>query len=290
MPGEADLRARFVSLLKKSLLNDLHVENDAVLLAMLEASVTGAPIDLNRLVKLRRSGSFETIERAKAEGDVIVFSRPQADRTWQPVDLRELNHLWHVMMGRKRLDNLERCIESVLADGIPGDLIETGVWRGGGTIFMRGMLAAHGVTDRAVWVADSFAGFPPPSLPEDAGTDFSVARRDEAVSLDEVQALFERYGLLDAQVHFLKGWFRDTLPSAPIERLAVLRLDGDLYESTMDALNPLYDKISPGGYVIVDDYFSCPPCAHAVRDFRRQRGVTDEMLVIDGHSLYWRKS
>jgi len=290
MPGEAELRARFVSLLKKSLLNDLHVENDAVLLAMLEASVTGVPNDLNRLVKLRRSGSFETIERAKAEGDVIVFSRPQADRTWQTVDLRELNHLWHVMMGRKRLDNLERCIESVLAEGIPGDLIETGVWRGGGTIFMRGMLAAHGVTDRAVWVADSFAGFPPPSLPQDAGIDFSVARRDEAVSLEEVQALFERYGLLDAQVHFLKGWFRDTLPSAPIERLAVLRLDGDLYESTMDALNPLYDKISPGGYVIVDDYFSCPPCAHAVRDFRRQRGVTDEMLVIDGHSLYWRKS
>jgi len=92
-----------------------------------------------------------------------------------------------------------------------------------------------------------------------------------AVPLEEVQALFRRYDLLDAQVRFLKGWFKDTLAGAPIERLALLRLDGDLYESTMDALVPLYDKVSPGGFVIVDDYYSCAPCGRDRRVSRRSQ-------------------
>lgn len=79
-------------------------------------------------------------------------------------------------------------------------------------------------------------------------------------SLEEVQENFRRYNLLDDQVQFLKGWFCDTLPTAPIEKLAVLRLDGDLYESIMDGLNALYDKVSPGGFIIVDDYGDFEPC------------------------------
>ena len=66
----------------------------------------------------------------------------------------------HTMIGLKRLANVRECVERVLADNVPGDLIETGVWRGGTTIFMRAILKVHGVTDRLVWVADSFAGLP----------------------------------------------------------------------------------------------------------------------------------
>ena len=132
---------------------------------------------------------------------------------------------------------------------------------------------------------------PPPTWPEDAGFDIS---RDVlpvlAVPLEDVQQLFRRYGLLDDQVQFLKGWFKDSLPGAPIGKLSILRLDGDLYESTMTALAPLYDKVSRGGFVIVDDYGSCPPCKRAVDDFRAQRGITDALQVIDGQSVYWRKS
>ena len=135
-----------------------------------------------------------------------------------------------------------------LTDGVPGDLIETGVWRGGATILMRAILKARGVTDRVVWVADSFAGLPAPNAaryPLDAG--INLHRFPQlAVTLERVQDNFRRYGLLDDQVRFLKGWFRDTLPAAPIERLAVLRLDGDLYESTIQALESLYDKLSAG--------------------------------------------
>lgn len=110
------------------------------------------------------------------------------------------------------------------------------------------------------------------------------------MSQEEVRKNFERYGLLDGQVRFLKGWFRDTLPAAPIARLAVLRLDGDHYESTMDALNSLYPKLSPGGYVIVDDYHMMEGCDRAIMDFRRERAISDEIHVISGGGAYWRRS
>src|SRR5438094_5245383 len=131
----------------------------------------------------------------------------------------------HTMIGLKRLANVRACVESVLADGVPGDLIETGAWRGGATIFMRAILKAHGVTDRVVWVADSFAGLPPPDAdryPPDAGGHLHEFPQ-LAVTQAQVQENFRRYGLLDDQVRFLAGWFRDTLPAAPIERLAILR-------------------------------------------------------------------
>lgn len=198
----------------------------------------------------------------------------------------------HTMIGIKRLDNLQCCVEDVLKRNVPGDFIETGVWKGGATIFMRAILKAYGVTDRLVWVADSFAGLPLPSpdaYPQDAGSDLYSFRQLQ-VSLPDVQANFAAYGLLDEQVRFLKGWFRDTLPIAPIEHLAVLRLDGDMYESTMDALTSLYGKVSIGGYIIVDDYLSIPACEQAVRDFRAERGITDNIREIDWTGVYWQRS
>ena len=150
------------------------------------------------------------------------------------------------------------------------------------------MLAVHGVTDRTVWVADSFQGFPKPdiaSYPNDDGLDLS--REDFlAVPLEQVQANFRRYELLDDQVRFLKGWFKDTLPTAPIEQLALVRLDGDLYESTIQALDALYPKLSVGGYVIIDDYF-VEQCKQAVSDFRDAHTIRDEIREIDWSGAYW---
>ncbi len=216
----------------------------------------------------------------------------------EPVDWleRELGHdplpTAHTMIGMARLDNLQVCIEAVLADGTAGDLIETGVWRGGATIFMRGVLKAHGVTGRAVWVADSFQGLPPPDdeeFPQDAG-DIHHTIEELAVSLKEVTSNFERYGLLDEQVRFLPGWFRDTLPDAPIEQLAVVRLDGDMYGSTMTALRCLYPKLSIGGFLIVDDYgIHSPGCRRAVNDFRAEHGIREELRWIDWSGVFWQR-
>ncbi len=196
------------------------------------------------------------------------------------------------MVGRLRLQQVRSCVESVLADDIPGDLVETGVWRGGVTILMRGILEAWADTERAVWVADSFLGLPAPdveSYPADAGHDLSNIET-LAVSADQVRSAFDRYGLLDDRVRFLEGWFSDTLPAATMERIAVLRLDGDLYESTIDALDALYPKVSVGGYVIVDDYGSWEPCRRAVDDYRRAHGITDELTSVDWTGVHWRRS
>jgi O-methyltransferase len=112
-----------------------------------------------------------------------------------------------------------------------------------------------------------------------------------AVSLEEVKRNFEAYGMLDDQVRFLKGWFKDTLPSAPIQAIAVLRLDGDYYESTRDALTSLYDKVSPGGYIIVDDYGedSWTYCRKAVDEFRLAREITEKMIRVDKPCSFWQK-
>jgi hypothetical protein len=196
------------------------------------------------------------------------------------------------MIGLRRLNNLQLCITEAVRRGVPGDLIETGVWRGGATIFMRAVLKALGDEERIVWVADSFAGMPvanPESYPYDREMAYQRGLTQLIVSLEEVQANFARYGLLDDRVQFLKGWFKDTLPEAPIERLAVMRLDGDLYESTIDALRNLYPKLSVGGYVIVDDYKLFTACQAAVDDFRRDHGINDTIHDIDWSGVYWRR-
>jgi hypothetical protein len=242
---------------------------------------------------LKRTLAGLTYEDA---ADIPTTKGAQTERVEYDASRRAVGADWPsvapTMIGIRRLDNIRHCIERVLEDDVPGDLIETGVWRGGAVIFMRGVLKAHRVTDRTVWVADSFEGLPAPNpekYPQDASLRGIETFRELAVSLDQVKANFERYQLLDDQVRFLKGWFKDTLPGAPIERLAVLRLDGDLYESTMDALSSLYGKLSVGGYVIVDDY-CIPACRQAIHDFRTQHNINDEIKTIDGDGVYWRRS
>jgi O-methyltransferase len=193
------------------------------------------------------------------------------------------------MIGLRRLDNIQACLTDVLAQDVPGDLIETGVWRGGATIFMRGILKAYGDGERVVWVA---RGLPHPGTsrrPEDEGDSF-WRNPHLAVSVDEVRENFLRYDLLDKRVRFLQGWFEETLPTAPIEGLALLRLDGDMYSSTMVALESLYPKVSVGGYVLVDDYGGgAPGCAQAVNEFRAREGISEPLVSVDWNGAYWQR-
>jgi O-methyltransferase len=194
------------------------------------------------------------------------------------------------MIGLRRLDNLEQCVRDVIEKQVPGDLIETGVWRGGACIFMRAMLKAFGEQQRTVWVADSFRGLPKPEADRTDDVEDALWTYDFlAIPLERVQANFKRYDLLDDQVRFLPGWFQDTLPTAPVEQISVLRLDGDMYDSTMVALRSLYPKLSPGGYVIVDDYHAVRACKEAVDDYRTEHGITAELHQVDWTCRYWRK-
>jgi O-methyltransferase len=218
---------------------------------------------------------------------------PGAVGTFDP-QLRMIGFDWPsrapTMIGTARLRNIRTLTERILEDAIEGDFLEAGVWRGGACIYMRGLFAAYGISDRKVFAADSFAGLPPPEselYPADAGDQHHL-QPELAASLDEVKANFARFGLLDEQVIFLPGWFKDTLPTAPVERLALLRLDGDMYGSTMETLTALYSKVSPGGYIIIDDYI-LGPCRQAVEDFRRDHGCSESLQDIDGAGVFWQK-
>lgn len=230
------------------------------------------------------------IQRLLARNKLVVARQVHVDP-----EAREAGRVWppdaETMVGRARIDNIQHCVSTVIEDGVPGDLIETGVWRGGSCIFMRAILAAYGDTERTVWVADSFQGLPKPNaeqFPDDAG-DKLWSFKQLAIPLPEVQANFARYGLLDQQVKFIVGFFSDTLPTAPVERLAVLRLDGDMYESTIVALEHLYPKLQPGGFCIVDDYGAVAACKRAVHDYREQHGIDEPIETIDWTGVFWRK-
>jgi hypothetical protein len=253
-------------------------------------------VTLARPLTARGTGNEDYLDLMKRILTNTIYQDPPVSRAGATFDSeqRATGQDWptvaHTMVGRARLDNVQACAATAIGEGIPGDLVETGVWRGGTAIFMRAILRAYGVTDRLVWACDSFEGMPvsgPGSHPTDQQTRLHLANAVLAVPLAQVQANFDVYGLLDDQVRFLKGWFRDTLPSAPIERIAVLRLDGDLYESTTDALGSLYPKVSAGGFVIIDDY-QIPACRAAVHDYRDAHGITAPLTRIDQWAVFWR--
>jgi len=240
-----------------------------------------------------RNRYLNLLERALVGSLYRDGSNDPSGQSAHDPNARELGRDWpalaHSMIGATRMRNLRQLCETILLDGIPGDMMETGVWRGGACILMKGILDAFGDTDRRVFLADSFKGLPPPdteNYPADAGHDFTGFRQ-LAVSREEVEENFRRYGLLDDRVIFLEGWFKDTLPQAPIDRLSILRLDGDLYESTMQALDALYRKMTPGGFVIVDDY-QITACAEAIEHFRKKYGITAPLIPIDGWAVWWR--
>jgi hypothetical protein len=184
------------------------------------------------------------------------------------------------MVGLDRLDDLQRCVETVVADGIDGDLIEAGSWRGGASILMRATLDTLG-EGRTVWVADSFAGFPADSSLE--SYDFLAA------PLEEVQASFERLGCAEG-VRFVPGFFEATLPPLAGERWSLVRLDADTYEPTKVALQSLYPGLAVGGYLVLDDYGSFPECRRAVDEFREAHGITEPIERIDPTGVRWRRT
>jgi O-methyltransferase len=270
----------YLDLLKKSLTASLYDESAWQVVDGPMTNVKGLVASLKR----------QFVSALKRRGLLIVRAKQYR------AELREQGLDWPLfgltMVGLRRLNNVQFCIEDVLAKGVPGDFVETGVWRGGSSILAKAVLRHHGANDRVVWCCDSFEGMPTAKekdLSLQSNSDFSD--RDYLVATQEqVANNFRKFDLLDDNVKFLKGWFCDTLPSAPIKQISILRMDGDLYESTMDALANLYAKVSIGGYLIVDDYKSWNGCRTAIDEFRKQRGIEDVIEDIDAHAVYWRRT
>lgn len=180
----------------------------------------------------------------------------------------------HGMTATVQLNALQSMMYDVIMNNVPGDFIEAGVYKGGAAMFMRAFLKSNNITDRTVWAADSFEGIPVSKKFSDIGDPVDEWTDRWVAPYDEVINNFRRYDLLDDQVKFLRGYFEDTLPDAPIGKLALARLDGDSYESTMDALEGIYPRMSEGGYVIVQDWH-LEFCRKAAIEFRKAHGIVD---------------
>lgn len=274
------LRRRYLDLLKRALVNLIYPEHE-LRMELLERTGPpgGAVEDQRRLRDLRYTEpqAFAELVAAKREG-----------RVWR----HRIGRDSHTVVGLGRLANLERCAAHVFSHGVPGDFLEAGVCRGGASIFLRALQVAYGHPDRRTWVADSFTGVPPPTSAVDIehGLDLSEPQRPWlAARQEEVRDNFRTYGLLTDEVRFLPGWFAETLPSAPIERLALLRIDADLYSSTREVLDTLYGRLSAGGFVVVDDYWVLSPCRRAVDEFLAERGDGARLRRADWNAAYWQK-
>lgn len=281
--GDNTMAQRYLDLLKGCLTRDLFPDDEVLdVLHWQPSEVLGPPNDVWDVL---HANGWRLVRRMSAD------DRSTIGQDWIPGSAE-------TMVSRARLDNVEALVRRVVAEGVRGDLVETGVWRGGTVILMKAVLATLGVTDRTVWVCDSFQGLPEPDpdrYPADASMQVSnpdakaILDLGLAVSVEQVKANFARYGLLDDQVRFVEGWFSESLPTAPIGDVAVLRLDGDLYESTMDALVNLEPRVSPGGFVIIDDYGCIPACQEAVHDYRKKHSIEAEIHPVDWTGAYWRK-
>lgn len=225
---------------------------------------------------------------------ISLIKKVLTDQIYENVEARSDGRDWpergFTMIGEKRLNNIQNCVQEVLKNNIDGDFLEAGVWKGGATIFMRALLEAEGIKNRKIWVADSFKGLPAPNplYPADC-MDIHYQFSDLAVSVEQVKDNFNKFNLLDDQVKFIEGWFHETLFSAPVEKLSILRLDGDMYESTLTSLNALYDKVQEGGFIIIDDYGYIKSCKQAVHDFFVTRSINPVLTEIDWTGVFWKK-
>ncbi len=246
-----------------------------------------AYLELLKLSLVDLAGTSTTSVWQDKQGSVM-----SRDLTEQEIQIRAVGVDWPrqglTMVGLHRLDDLQRCVETLVRDGVEGDLIEAGTWRGGASILMRATLNSLGDRDRTLWVADSFDGFP---IPDDSHPDTEelVALGFLAVPMEQVKANFARLGL-DEGLKFVPGLFQDTMPKLTGNRWALARLDGDSYEATWVTLEALYPDLQVGGYLVVDDYGAMPECKRAVDEFREKHGITEELEQVDWTSVKWRRT
>jgi len=164
---------------------------------------------------------------------------------------------------------------------IPGDIVETGTYTGGTSAMIMRTLMHLDDCKRQFWAFDSFQGFPEISTKDGAGADvppnMKVGQPGEFLVSQEIfENNLKALNAWDSRIHVVKGFFNESIPrvSSQILSIAFLRLDGDLYESTIQPLTLLYDKIVTGGIIYVDDFGSFNGCRRAIEEFRASRGIT----------------
>ena len=198
----------------------------------------------------------------------------------------------YTLVGIGGLEATYRLATMMNDRGVPGDYVELGVAKGGCAALMGKTIfdesRPHSI-ERRLWLFDSFEGLPEPTENDfsEGGTGYHLTPLSKGSctgTLEEVKyLLFDVCGFSDEKTIFVKGWFENTVPAQrdKMGKIAILRIDGDWYESTKTCLEGLYDLVAPGGAVIVDDYLSCYGCKKAVDEFMKVRGIHSN-IVFDG--------
>lgn len=272
--------AKYLDLLKRSLLNEIYLDDELRISYLRDCLQHEEPFSYDVLhdIRFHKRHAFEKLKDSRRLGRFV-------DRNIHNSGFS------HTMVGRERLDSLHDCMDHIRSNEVRGDFVECGVWRGGCVIFMAAYLSVYGMSNRKVFAVDSFMGLPKPSADLDKSIDLSKDLYPElAVSMETVKDNFRVYGLNPDEINFLAGWFKDSLPVLDSNSIALLRLDGDLYESTRDCLVNLYDRVVEGGIVIIDDWGVLPPCKQAVIDFFEERNQPlPNMTTIDWSGVFWVK-
>lgn len=216
-------------------------------------------------------------------------------RAWRYVTTRsQLREL--TMVPPLALAHLIRFVDEVVDRRVPGEVVECGVWRGGASFLAAQRLVDRGDRDRTVWMFDSFEGLPPPT---DIDGDRARAWANDpngptyfdncSADRGAVEATAGRLGLA-ARTRIVAGWFDQTLPAAKAEigDIALLRIDGDWYDSVRVCLDELYDLVVPGGIIVVDDYFTWDGCAVVVHEFLGARSLPHR--IEKAGTAFFRKS
>jgi hypothetical protein len=192
------------------------------------------------------------------------------------------------MTGNQKLFALIVATRHLADHGIPGAIVECGVWRGGSMQAIAHTLLARAVTDRDLHLYDTFEGMPPPAEQDLRHDGTPAASLLEATprtgwvwaiaDLDDVRRGMAETGYPDARVHFHPGLVEETIPDDAPEQIALLRLDTDWYSSTRHELEHLYDRVPSGGIIVFDDYGYWVGARQAVDEFLERRG--ERLLLV----------
>lgn len=193
------------------------------------------------------------------------------------------------MGAKNEIDLMEECIKTIVNEKIEGDIIEAGVWKGGMGMWIQNLLNYYN-DKRTLWLFDTYGKFPESSYDKDRKihpiTEYLFS---EKYNINDVKINFEKFNLLDNNIKFIIGEFKNTIPITDISKISILRLDSDYYDSTMLILEKYYNNISKGGYVIIDDYNNEYLAAkEAINDFRKKYNIKNPIINKGYGYVYWR--
>jgi cephalosporin hydroxylase len=265
---------RYLSLLRGALLDEHYLENEVRIGYLMDCITRRGPAHAD---SLRSPGSFLRKE--------LLALRQTREFGQSAEDGDVTAYFPYTAMGAVKLGQLDDALRTVRDEAIAGDLVECGPARGGAAVYMRAFLEANELAGRQVWVAGLFRSTPAdvPTRPLDEG-----GVNDLLADINQVREAFARFDVLDERVRFLQGAFDAALPDAPIGEVALIRVGAEVGTEVTAALDHLYDRLSPGGFVIIESS-SEPACRDAIDAFRSRRGITGPTERIGWSGLMWRK-